>query len=48
MIPGIHADSTLAAKRHEAGFRMITVGFDLSTVATGYRTDLAKARAATS
>ncbi len=47
VIPGVHADAALAAKRHAAGFRMITVGFDLGSVMTGIRADLSTARKAT-
>lgn len=44
VIPGVHADAALAAKRAAAGFKMITVGFDLGSVMTGIRVDLATAR----
>ena len=44
VVPGIHADATLAPKRAAAGFRMITVGFDLSNAMAGLRGDLKKAR----
>ena len=45
VIPAVHADASLTAKRAAVGFRMITVGFDFSNVMMGIRADLAKARA---
>jgi 4-hydroxy-2-oxoheptanedioate aldolase len=45
VIPGIHANSTLAAKRHAAGFRMITVGFDAAPAIAALHADIASARA---
>ena len=44
IVPGIHADATLAPKWAAAGFRMITVGYDQFSVLSGLRTDLARAR----
>ncbi len=46
VIPGIHANAALAAKRHAAGFRMITVGLDASPTIAALRADAASARAA--
>lgn len=46
VIPGIHANAALAAKRHAAGFRMITVGLDASPAIAALRADGASARAA--
>ena len=31
VVPGVHANSSLAAKRHAEGFRMITVGSDAAS-----------------
>ena len=47
VIPGIHANAALAAKRHAAGFRMITVGFDASSAISALHADIAAARAVT-
>lgn len=47
VIPGIHADASLAGKRKAGGFRMITVGFDFASVMAGIRADLKTARDAT-
>jgi 4-hydroxy-2-oxoheptanedioate aldolase len=44
--PGIHANATLAVKRHAAGFRMITVGFDAAPAIAALQADVASARAA--
>lgn len=44
VVPGIHADAVLATKRSAAGFRMVTVGFDLSNAMAGLRNDLKTAR----
>ena len=44
VVPGIHADAGLAGRRQAAGFRMITVGFDLGSVMTGMRADLSRSR----
>jgi 4-hydroxy-2-oxoheptanedioate aldolase len=46
VIPGIHANVGLAAKRHAAGFRMITAGMDAAPVTTALRTDVTTAREA--
>jgi 4-hydroxy-2-oxoheptanedioate aldolase len=43
IVPGIHADPSLAPKWREAGFRMITVGYDQFSVLSGLRGDLARA-----
>ena len=48
VVPGVHANSSLVGKRAAAGFRMITVGFDLANVMTGIRHDLMSAREAIS
>lgn len=47
VVPGVHADPTLASKRASSGFTMITVGFDLANVTSGIRADLKKAREST-
>jgi 4-hydroxy-2-oxoheptanedioate aldolase len=44
VIPGIHATAALAAARREAGFRMITVGYDHAPVMAGLAADLQTAR----
>jgi len=44
--PGIHANTSLAATRHAAGFRMITVGFDAAPAIAALQADAAIARAA--
>jgi len=44
IVPGIHADASLAAKWRAAGFRLITVGYDQFAVLSGLRADLAQAR----
>jgi 4-hydroxy-2-oxoheptanedioate aldolase len=44
VIAGIHANAGLAAKRHAAGFRMITVGMDAAPATTALRADAASAR----
>jgi 4-hydroxy-2-oxoheptanedioate aldolase len=44
VIPGIHANANLAAKRHAAGFRMITVGMDASAATAALRADITTAR----
>jgi 4-hydroxy-2-oxoheptanedioate aldolase len=46
VVPGIHANAELAAKRHAAGFRMITVGLDASPATAALRADVTAARAA--
>jgi 4-hydroxy-2-oxoheptanedioate aldolase len=45
VVPGIHANASLAAKRHAAGFRMITVGLDASPATAALRADITTARA---
>lgn len=47
VVPGIHANADLAGKRFAAGFRMVTVGFDIGPVTAALRADLATSRAAT-
>jgi 4-hydroxy-2-oxoheptanedioate aldolase len=44
VIPGIHADPGLAGKRAAAGFRMISVGYDLGNIMNGLRRDLSISR----
>ena len=44
VVPGIHANASLAAKRHAAGFRMITVGLDASPATAALRADIMSAR----
>ena len=46
VIPGIHSAAALAAKRHQGGFRMITVGNDAAGAMAGLRKDAADARSA--
>ena len=46
VVPGIHATAALAGKRHQQGFRMITVSMDSVAVVTGIKADHATARAA--
>ena len=46
VVPGIHAIASLAAKRHQGGFRMITVGNDAGAAMTGLRADASTARSA--
>lgn len=46
IVPGIHCAVPLAAKRHQQGFRMITVTADHTTLVAGTRIDAAKAREA--
>jgi 4-hydroxy-2-oxoheptanedioate aldolase len=45
VVPGIHANASLAAKRLGAGFRMVTVGIDVNAVLGGLRRDLQSSRA---
>jgi 4-hydroxy-2-oxoheptanedioate aldolase len=45
VIPGIHANASLAGKRHAAGFRMITVGFDAAPAIAALNADVTTARA---
>ena len=40
VIPGIHANASLAGKRHAAGFRMITVGFDAAPAIAAINADV--------
>lgn len=44
VVPGIHADATLAPKRSALGFRLITVGFDLTPAMVALRSDVKRAR----
>jgi 4-hydroxy-2-oxoheptanedioate aldolase len=44
VVPGIHANASLAAKRHATGFRMITVGLDASPATAALRADIMSAR----
>ena len=46
VVPGIHSAAGLAAKRHQGGFRMITVGNDAAGAMAGLRKDAADARSA--
>jgi 4-hydroxy-2-oxoheptanedioate aldolase len=46
VIPGVHANAALAGARHEAGFRMISVGFDALPAMIAIRADIKTARAA--
>ena len=46
IVPGIHASASLAARRVEQGFRMITVSSDLMALQKGAAEDLAMARSA--
>jgi 4-hydroxy-2-oxoheptanedioate aldolase len=46
VIPGIHANASLAGKRHASGFRMITVGFDAAPALAALNADVATAREA--
>jgi 4-hydroxy-2-oxoheptanedioate aldolase len=43
VIPAIHSEAGLAEKRRTAGWRMITVGFDLGNVMSGLRSQLKEA-----
>jgi 4-hydroxy-2-oxoheptanedioate aldolase len=43
VIPGIHANAGLAGKRHAAGFRMITVGFDAAPAIAALNADVTTA-----
>ncbi|MFT7598542.1 MAG: 4-hydroxy-2-oxoheptanedioate aldolase [Acidimicrobiales bacterium] len=45
--PGIHCSPELAGKRHEQGFRMLSVGYDFGPVMAALRSDLKTSRAAT-
>ncbi len=42
--PGIHATASLAPRRREIGYRMITVSADVSALSSGAESDLRKAR----
>jgi 4-hydroxy-2-oxoheptanedioate aldolase len=44
VVPGVHASAPLAAARHAAGFRMITVGFDAAPAVQALRADVKTAR----
>lgn len=44
IVPGIHASAALADKWRQAGFRLITVGYDQDSVLRGLRQDLAQVR----
>jgi 4-hydroxy-2-oxoheptanedioate aldolase len=46
IVPGIHSAVPLAQKRHEQGFRMITVSADHSALVAGMRGESGKAREA--
>lgn len=46
VVAGIHADAGLAEKWSAKGFRMITVGYDRTTMLAGMKADLAEARGA--
>ena len=44
VIAGIHASAALAQRRHDGGFRLITVGFDFQPIVAALRSDLVTAR----
>ncbi len=46
VVAGVHASAALAAARHQAGFRMITVGFDALPAMQALRNDVRTAREA--
>ena len=46
VVPGIHANSLLVAKRYSQGFRMLTVGYELFAAIGALRTDGGAARKA--
>ena len=46
VIPGIHAEPELVAKRKEQGFRMMTIGFDLGPMIRALHSALAVGRSA--
>jgi 4-hydroxy-2-oxoheptanedioate aldolase len=46
VVPGVHANSSIAAKRYAQGFRMITVGYEIFAAQTALRGDGKAARAA--
>lgn len=45
VVPAVHASTALAAARHAAGFRMITIANDLALIVNGFTTELRDARA---
>ncbi len=45
VVPGVHANPALAAARHQAGFRMITVGYDAVPAIAALRNDARTSRA---
>lgn len=46
VVPGIHASGTLAARRHEQGFRMITIASDVLAIRSGVQLEIERARGA--
>lgn len=44
--PGIHCSPPLAGKRHEQGFRMLSVGYDFGPVMAALRADIKTSRGA--
>lgn len=38
--PGVHANPSIAAKRHQQGFRMITVGYEIFVAQAALRNDI--------
>jgi len=46
IVPGIHSDPALVAKRRDQGFRMITIGYDLQPMIAGLHRALADGRQA--
>lgn len=44
VVPGVHADPNLAAARVASGFKMITMGFDVSTAIAAMRNDISQMR----
>jgi 4-hydroxy-2-oxoheptanedioate aldolase len=46
IVPAIHSDPSLVAKRRSQGFRMITVGYDLQPMVAGLHSALKDARRA--
>jgi 4-hydroxy-2-oxoheptanedioate aldolase len=44
VVPGVHASAELAYKRFATGYRMITVGFDMSSAIAALRSDHATTR----
>lgn len=47
VVPGVHANAGLAGARHSAGFRFVTVSYDLAPVMASLGADLKASRAAT-